>query len=236
MSVCPQGHASDDDEFCDLCGLAIGGTAGPAVRAVGSGAALDPGGPHTVSLTADPDTPPPGTRCASCGGDLSGRFCEVCGHDWLQPVTAPAVSPSEPAASEPPLAQGSWVARVSADRAYFDSVVSEGPTSGAIGFPPFCPERTFRLAGTQVTVGRASRSRGIHPDIDLTGPPEDPGVSHLHAMLLARDDGGWSVVDLGSANGTDIGGVALPANAPRPVSDGDVIHLGAWTRITLRRG
>ncbi|GAA4406987.1 FHA domain-containing protein [Tsukamurella soli] len=104
----------------------------------------------------------PGTRCAACGGELSGRFCEECGHDRLQLVTpAPAIITGR-AAAEPPAAQGSpawtesWVATVSADRGYFDTVVGDG------------------------------------------GP----------------DDGGWSVVDLGSANGTVVGDSALPANTP----------------------
>jgi len=86
-------------------------------------------------------------------------------------------------------------------------------------------------------IGRQSRSRGIDPDIDLTGPPEDPGVSHLHALLLAQDDGTWSVVDLDSANGTTVNDEPDPMapNTPRPLTEGDRVYLGAWTRITLNR-
>ena len=104
---------------------------------------------------------------------------------------------------------------VTADRAYYDSVQDAGgPDAAAIGFPGYCPERLFRLTGTEVRVGRRSESRGIHPEIDLTGPPADPGVSRLHVVLVAAPDGTWSVVDPGSANGTLVNGDEIPAGKP----------------------
>lgn len=62
-------------------------------------------------------------------------------------------------------------------------------------------------------------------------------MSHLHALLLAQEDGSWSIVDLGSANGSLVNDEPnpLPANVPRPLQDGDRVYIGAWTRITLRR-
>ena len=126
---------------------------------------------------------------------------------------------------------------VTADRAYYDSVQDEGgPDAAAIGFPAYCPERRFRLAGTEVRVGRRSESRGIHPEIDLTGPPADPGVSRLHVVLVAAPDGTWSVVDPGSANGTLVNGNEIRAGEKVPLRDGDVIHLGAWTALTVTSG
>jgi FHA domain len=99
-------------------------------------------------------------------------------------------------------------------------------------------KRHFALNGSQLLIGRRSRSRGIEPDIDLTGPPEDPGVSHTHALLVANPDGGWSLVDIESANGTyiHIDGQykRIEANQPVPLKDGDQIFLGAWTTLTLR--
>ncbi len=84
----------------------------------------------------------------------------------------------------------------------------------------------------------ASRSRGIEPEIDLTGPPEDAGVSHSHAALVSTPDGGWAVVDLGSSNGTYINDSTTPIapNKPIPVKEGDQIHVGAWTTLTLLSG
>ena len=85
---------------------------------------------------------------------------------------------------------------VSADRAYYDSVqATNRPGASGISFPVHCPQRRFRLAGAEVRVGRLSAHSGIDPEIDLTGPPSDPGVSRLHAVLLEAADGSWSVVD-----------------------------------------
>jgi pSer/pThr/pTyr-binding forkhead associated (FHA) protein len=126
---------------------------------------------------------------------------------------------------------------VSADRAYYQSVMAiGGPDAASITFPQFCPDRYFPLRGNQISIGRRSVSRGINPDIDLTGPPEDPGVSHLHAVLIVQPDGSLSIVDLGSSNGTTVNESQSPlrANVPHPLSDGDRVHLGAWTTITVR--
>ena len=90
--------------------------------------------------------------------------------------------------------------------------------------------------GAEVRVGRRSESRGIHPEIDLTGPPADPGVSRLHVVLVGAPDGTWSVVDPGSANGTLVNGNEIPAGETVPLRDGDVIHLGAWTALTVTSG
>ena len=67
-------------------------------------------------------------------------------------------------------------------------------------------------------------------------PPADPAVSHSHAMLVAQPGGGWAVVDLGSANGTYVngGGTPIAENVPVPIGDGDRIHVGAWSTLTLR--
>lgn len=127
---------------------------------------------------------------------------------------------------------------VTADRGYYDAVIArDGPDAGAIEFPAYCPQRTFALAGTEVRIGRRSVSRGLSPEIDLTGPPLDPGVSHLHAVLIARPDGGWQLLDPGSANGTVIndGPAAVEIATPVDVAEGDRIHIGAWTTITLSR-
>ena len=100
---------------------------------------------------------------------------------------------------------------VTADRDYYETVrAAGGPDAATITFPAYCPERRFRLSGTEVRIGRRSVSRGIEPEIDLTGPPADPGVSRLHAVLVAAEDGTWSLVDPGSENGTLLNGTQVP--------------------------
>ncbi|GAA3930538.1 hypothetical protein GCM10023085_09900 [Actinomadura viridis] len=159
------------------------------------------------------------------------------------PLAAPVPLPaSPPAPVSGPAAAGeggpAWSAAIVADRAYYDSVIAlGGPDAASLAFPPYCPERRIRLEGEQVRIGRRSASRGIEPEIDLSVPPEDPGVSHVHAVLLARPGGSWELVDPGSMNGTTLNGGTEPidVNVPVPVGDGDRIHVGAWTTIILSR-
>ncbi|MEV4314597.1 FHA domain-containing protein [Actinocrispum sp. NPDC049592] len=227
MPTCSQGHDSADEEFCDVCGLAFDST--PAVAA------------------AAPVVQEEARNCPSCGAPLDDRFCEDCGADSLAVIpaaqpAAPAVSAVPEPVSAPVVAApvgpkvSTWSVVVSADRKYYESVKADGgPDADSIQFPPYCPDRHFPLRGDQVSVGRRSATRGILPDIDLTGPPEDPGVSRLHALLVANAEGGWAVVDMNSANGTFLNYRKdnLKPNTPRPLTDGDRIHMGAWTTITL---
>jgi hypothetical protein len=150
-------------------------------------------------------------------------------------VPAAQVPPGVP--GRPGAADAEWTAVVTADRAYFDAIqAAGGPDAAGIAFPVYCPQRRFRLAGTEVRIGRHSVSSGIDPEIDLSVPPADPGVSRLHAVLLKAPDGTWSVVDPGSANGTAVNGSEIPHGQAVQLRDGDRIHLGAWTELRVVRG
>jgi hypothetical protein len=252
MATCPKGHESTATDYCDECGTPMSGA--PMGAAAGG-----PAGQRPVSAST------PDESCPDCGTTRTGRFCEVCGRDFLaatpaepssgggaQPVGGEAPSgaagPAVPAPSgEPGAATGTssgeggaptgWRVVVNADRAYYDRMRAAADAGAEeVSFPAFCPERRFALTPPQVLIGRQSRSRGIEPDIDLTGPPSDPAVSHSHAMLVAQPGGGWAVVDLGSANGTYVNGSGTPLaeNVPVPLADGDRIHVGAWSTLTLR--
>ena len=149
---------------------------------------------------------------------------------------APPVSPTRPVAPSS-YATAAWTAVVSSDRIYHESVqAASGPDAVAVPFPGYYAERRFRLTGSQMRIGRRSVSRGIDPEIDLTGPPVDPGISRLHAVLIAMPDGNWAVLDPGSANGTLVNGNEIPTGVQVPLQDGDRINLGGWTAITVHRG
>ena len=214
MATCPAGHDSAHDDYCDECGAPLGGDPGPAPEA------------------------PAGQQCPACGGDLRdpvGRFCEACGHELARPVPSGDPAPSGGPAPVP----AGWTALVRAERDWFDEVRAR-PDSAAtsIEFPDHCPERRFELSGPRLVIGRRSRSRGTNPDIDLSGPPLDPGVSAMHAVLVESADGTWEVVDLDSTNGTHVGDASdpLPPHQPSPLRPGDRIKLGAWTTITVSTG
>ncbi|WP_163549063.1 FHA domain-containing protein [Candidatus Frankia nodulisporulans] len=126
---------------------------------------------------------------------------------------------------------GVWEAIVEAEREYYDS-----GDDHRVPFPTFYPRRVFALAGAKMLIGRRSESRGIHPDIDLSGAPEDPGISRSHALFEQLPDGGYAVRDPGSTNGTRLNDEPDPIEPGHtvPLRDGDRVYLGAWTRITLR--
>jgi serine/threonine-protein kinase len=179
---------------------------------------------ETAVLTIPPDSPP--TKL------LPGSPSP--------PPTAPPLMarvPSPPPASpSSPAEPGTWTAVVAADRAYYESVQAVSDQDAAsIKFPAFLPERRIPLSGAEVRIGRRSVSRHIEPEIDLAGPPTDTGVSRLHAVLVAGPDRNWSVVDAGSDNGIVVNGKDVPPGEPVPLRDGDRIHLGAWTVITITR-
>ena len=177
---------------------------------------------ETATLTAPPDSPP--TKL------LPGSPS----HPSLASVPSPPLA--SPAAPSPPAEPGTWTAVVAADRAYYESVQAASDQDAAsIVFPAFVPERRFRLSGAEIRIGRRSVSRHIEPEIDLTGPPPDPAVSRLHAKLIAGPDRNWSVVDAGSDNGIAVNGKDVPPGEAVPLRDGDRIHLGAWTVITIVR-
>jgi pSer/pThr/pTyr-binding forkhead associated (FHA) protein len=118
-----------------------------------------------------------------------------------------------------PYPQATWTVVVGADRAYYERVQAlTGPEGTAVTFPSYCAERRFQLVGNQMRIGRRSVSRGLSPEIDLTGPPADPGISRLHAVLI-----------------TLVNGSEIRTGDQVPLQDGDRINLGAWTAITVHR-
>jgi hypothetical protein len=157
----------------------------------------------------------------------SDRFCEDCGYNFAtgqSAVRAPV--------DRPPDAPHAWEALVEADREYFAHIAPEG-----IEFPSNYQPRTFTLREPEIGIGRHSPARGVRPQIDLSGGHEDPAISRLHAILIRGDDGGYALMDPGSSNGTTLNDDLTPItpNTPVPLADGDRIHLGAWTTMTIRR-
>jgi pSer/pThr/pTyr-binding forkhead associated (FHA) protein len=129
-----------------------------------------------------------------------------------------------------------WTVLVASDRAYYDMMKSVRDQRGPdVAFPVHPAERRIRLTGTQMRIGRRSATRELKPEIDLADQPADPGVSRLHAVLVASPDGNWSILDPGSANGTRLNGREIPAGEQIPLHEGDRINLGAWTVISMHR-
>ncbi|MEW2254628.1 FHA domain-containing protein [Streptomyces sp. NPDC047869] len=153
----------------------------------------------------------------------------------------PGATQAPPGHGFPQAPQGpaTWTATIGPDRDYFMAMMQRsGPEAAGLNLPAYSPEQQRTLSGNQVTIGRRRHSTGDTPDIDLSVPPEDPGVSHQHAVLVQQPDGNWAVVDQNSTNGTTVNGSDEPIQpfVPVPLQDGDRVHVGAWTTITVRRG
>ncbi|WP_093800808.1 FHA domain-containing protein [Streptomyces sp. Wb2n-11] len=156
--------------------------------------------------------------------------------DWTLPPPSQQQAPQQQHQAPAP---AGWTATVGPDREYFMAMMQRsGPDAAGLSLPAYSPEQRRPLTGNQVTVGRRRHSTGEAPDIDLSVPPEDPGVSHQHAVLVQQPDGSWAVVDQNSTNGTTVNGAEDPIQpyVPVPLQDGDRVHVGAWTTITVRRG
>ncbi|MBM9459220.1 FHA domain-containing protein [Nocardioides sp. zg-536] len=282
MSICPSGHTSQAEDYCDTCGLPIppgGAPAGGAPAAAGPDEAASgaPSGPSAGSAAGASSgasagdaagSPADAATCPNCDAvnPPNALFCEACGYDFTtgsmpRPVTpsildldallsgatppAPADTGSSPAPSAPsapsaPVASPSvapplteaWVAEVWIDPDWYAEAESDDPLPSA-GVPT-----VVALRSTSILVGRASRSRGISPDIDLSN---DNGISRRHCQLTT-DGRRWWVEDLGSSNGTYLGttlgslpSTPVPAGEKRELGPDARLYLGAWTRIVIRR-
>jgi hypothetical protein len=212
-TICPNGHTSDAEDYCDTCGAPIAVPGSPPAEVPAPAAVPD-------REEEDHDTSPAAVQapCPRCGAPRSGddRYCEGCGHDFLAPPSTGSL----------------WEAIATADRAQFERLAIEGIT-----FPDDAPERRFVLDSDQLVIGRSRADRNeARPEIDLAGPGEDPGISRLHAVLERQPDGSYAVRDLGSTNGTTVNDDPVPGSdgAAAQLADGDRIRLGAWTTITVR--
>ena len=144
--------------------------------------------------------------------------------NWSTPPSVPAI----------PMPSFSWTVVVASDRTYYDRMwMARALSNSSVAFPVFGSERRIALAGIQMRIGRRSATHDLEPEIDLAEPSADPGVSRLHAVLIAGPDGSWAVLDPGSVNGTLLNGRKIAIGDVVPLHDGDRINLGAWTVITV---
>jgi len=120
--------------------------------------------------------------------------------------------------------EAEWVAEVWVDPDWYLDQDSDEPCPSP-GLPMVVPLRTRSLL-----IGRRSRSRNIHPEIECTS---DVGVSRRQAQLTT-DGVRWWVEDLESSNGTYVGPAsgplpldALPPGQRRELAEDDRVYVGA---------
>jgi hypothetical protein len=243
IAVCPAGHSSLAQDYCDVCGRPIDSAA----------AAPAPISASTASPASTATSQPGRQPCPNCGMDNSvdALFCENCGYDFTTgtpprpPIaSAPMNGPSadQSLASQPvapTFGNGSqapetfdWVAEVWIDPAWYEAQQSPDPMPSP-GLPVVIP-----LRSKSILVGRISRSRNINPQIDCE---PDSGVSRRQSQLTT-DGSRWWVEDLDSANGTFVAAATdpipsnpIPIGVKHELAADDRIYVGAWTRIVIRR-
>lgn len=76
----------------------------------------------------------------------------------------------------------------------------------------------------RVTIGRTRTN---------SYPIKDPTVSQKHACIEWRVDC-WTVVDVGSSNGTDVNGKVLVENEPVRLQDGDLLRFGDGVKVRVQ--
>jgi hypothetical protein len=240
-AVCPNGHTSQAEDFCDTCGAKIDLENQPEPSAPEP--AAEPAAESAAPAAAAPDQ----QVCPNCSAPNTpdALFCEACGYDFTTGALPRGASPkgSENGSGSGDVAAAAtvgsiapaipleWVAEVWVDPDWYAVQEADEPMPSP-GLPA-----VVGLTTKSLLIGRVSPSRNIHPDIDCT---TDTGVSRRHAQLTT-DGQRWFVEDLGSSNGTFVG----PASGPLPedpiavgprteLDDDDRIYVGAWTRIVVR--
>ncbi|MBC7476428.1 MAG: FHA domain-containing protein [Candidatus Sericytochromatia bacterium] len=237
--ICVKGHASDDSDYCSVCGFKMEGTQS-SIKSVdfGASSAID----SVVQLNIGKKQ----ENCPSCGIPHKNglKFCEMCGYNFedktplAQTVVNPALDKLIALTADAPVLQvtASPVVNAMNNNIHPDFKVvitadSSLYTEDADNpFPQNTSERIFHLDLEENLVGRTNRTKNINPEIPLN----DAGVSHRHMKFIKSLGGIWQALELGSSNGTKVNGVELEAGVPVDIKSGDSFTLGMWTRITVK--
>lgn len=232
--ICPEGHYSEDDDYCSECGKSMNA--------------------QSITAQANIAVTPNLDICPDCGTPRAGndRFCEVCRYDFeqqqsfgsntindtVQPVVVPppmaSVEPSVIEIDQPPV----QVAVLSVAtpikpqklqlRIVVDSSINTEPDP-EYPCPAGTPEKVFHLDLAENTLGRQYEGKGVCPEIVV----HDPGISRRHLKFIRDPQGVFSVLELGSSNGTTINGQSLEPGVVSVIQAKDELVLGMWTRIFI---
>jgi hypothetical protein len=245
-TTCPNGHTTSATDYCDTCGAPVANGAGGVRPAAPDVAAARTATPAPDAGSGAPSAP--SVTCANCQtvNLPDALFCEACGYDFTTGAMPRAAAPASsleldaaaaaaPDPDAPPLAPPvpfEWVVEVWVDPDWYAEQESDEPCPSP-GLPVVVP-----LTVRSVLVGRTSKSRNIHPEVDCGA---DIGVSRRQAQL-STDGSRWWIEDLQSSNNTYVGPASgplptepLPAGQRRELAEDDRIYVGAWTRLVVRK-
>lgn len=257
MITCPQCNAQNlpGMAYCENCGsplpqqgAAPAPTAAPASPPLIDAQALPasaPPDPASVALPqpvmpvdqppAGPDLPIPspadGANVVAAEPDENAPAAPI-----AMPAAASAAPTAPPDQSAAPDQGATYTPSSPTPAAPASTPSPVAATAGATLTITFPSGQVFTMQGDEVNVGRADVAQNWHPELDVIpygGGAPDLGVSRHHARIL-REDGRFTVVDVGSTNGTYVNGRAATYNQPAELSDGDTLSFGALnTQVTV---
>ena len=146
--------------------------------------------------------------CPFCRAETpdDSRFCDQCGKElhFCPECRKPKRGTRCPVCGE---------ALVSAEE-FFPGPATPSPSQAA---------EALRLEGDgrnlEIREGVFGRTAGIYPEFS-----SERYISGTHGRF-SRENGGWTVTDLGSTNGTFLNGKRLTANVPAPLKKGDRLRI-----------
>lgn len=159
-------------------------------------------------------------RCSHCNAQqLDGTiFCSECGATMIKGARSAETTAALNKAA------GSGLLTVEEPATPLDTRLPSAPSLSLVVINS--GRRISLDAADDLLVGRKDNQRGIYPDVDLgLDGGYDAGVSRRHAIIGVSADG-FTVEDLGSANGTFINGRRLQPEAPTPIRHGDELKFG----------
>jgi pSer/pThr/pTyr-binding forkhead associated (FHA) protein len=88
------------------------------------------------------------------------------------------------------------------------------------------PRSTFeqKIERTPLRIGRRDPRQHHYPELDLA--EHDRGIASRHHAMIDRNGDHYTLVDLGSTNGTLVNGSPLPPHQKHHLRSGDRIKIG----------
>ena len=162
--------------------------------------------PAATMPTLTPPTPQPPAPAAAAGTGEQGEQTAPTPSVTAAPMRAAPAAPAAAAApATPPAAAADTTLRVSAVPDAAPAPGASAPdTRPVLAVLEVINEGVSRGKQYELRVPLAHVGRGAHNDIVI----DDESVSDTHAKLQRREDG-WYLIDLGSTNGTYVGGSRL---------------------------
>ena len=245
VKICPECGTENpaSEEICVECAFPLDD--------VSASHGKDPAGSALISPPAPGAPVGDGTTCPRCDevNPPNAKFCDRCGQRLIglmpgdtpgagtptnqtpQPPPLPDSSPATdttlpkpPPASEPDPAQAVPPVPVPPP--------SESPAPAAaseqkwrlVTVEGFHLDKQYALYKSEMSVGRLDPDSNNYPDIDLEGQ-DDGYVSRRHALIRIAE-GVVTVEDLGTENGTILGGRRIPPHKPLSMTPEEVVRFG----------